>query len=893
MKRLFLLIFCVISFQAMASHIVGGEFEIQYLPGSDYRYQVRLIIYFDSIFGEQGAKDQFINTRIFRKRDNHLMRDLQLTFYKQELVEYSQKECSNGSIVTLRILYTVVSNGLPASTRFSPGDYNDPEGYYIVWERCCRNYQLDNIYSQPPEPGDDHDPNAAGQTFYLEFPPVIKNGEPFINSSPRLFPPLSDYGCPNQYYYIDFAGTDDDGDSLAYSIVTPMNTHQTVAIPPSGPAPFDSVRWIPGFSRTNVMQGNPDLRINSEGMLTVTPTLAGLYVFGVRCSEFRNGVKIGEVRRDFQMFVLNGNECPTPKPPVVEAKPIDAPDNAFVANNIQVSYPHDVSDEDRCIKIRVSDADSQNPNDNNTENIKIRVVPIGFKDATVREVLPTDTTAVLKNGSTATFDICFPQCPYTGGVYKLGIIAQDNACPLPRLDTVFVTVNIVIPNNAPAIFDVHQVTDTRLEGSPSPSWTVKATDVNLDSIYLTTPAADPYNIFDYGFTFEQTKDQLGIVEGILRWDTRCDVVDFSDRTKFEFAFVADDNDFCNLAPADTMKFDLTMDLYDFHPPTIETEISPDSVIEAELFETIDFDVIGDDQDGDRVRLIGHGLNFDFDDQDVSFAELTALGHVTSPAVWELDCEHVNLDDQEEYQMQFIAVDEENRCHYYLADTVNVTVKVSKPSNTAPQLTVIGKESAYTLGETIAFDLVASDAEVAPADKLKIELVSGDGNVSPTGYTFTADAPFGPNAKFEWKPGCEIFLNDIYTNNYTFKFKVGDDRCFNEMNTTYDVAFEINDVERNEANFIPPNFITPNNDGKNDFFAMMKRNDNGDLVSILPNDNCTGTFVKMVIYNRWGSKVFETKDRNFKWVPGDEPVGVYFYTLKYTTFEYKGTITLSF
>lgn len=889
MKRLILLLFCVIAFEASASHIVGGEFEIRYVPGSDFRYNIRLIVYFDKLFGQDGARDLQITCRIFRKHDDVLMESVQLVLFDSIDVEYTQKECNIGSIETQKLIYAM-ANG---ATKFlNPTKYNHPAGYYIVWERCCRNYQIDNIYSEQPEPGNDHDPDAAGQAFYLEFPPVVKNGEPFINSSPVLFPPLSDYGCPNQYYYINFAGTDVDGDSLAYSIVTPLNTHTTLAFPDSGPAPFDSVRWRPGFSRTNVMKGNPDLHISLDGLLTVTPTRAGLYVFGVRCIEYRDGIKIGEVRRDFQMFVLDGIECPDPKPPVVEAKPKEAADDTFVGNKILVNYSHDVSDEDRCIQIRVSDADSQNPNDNKKENIAIRVIPIGFKNPAVNEVLPVDTTAVLVDGSTATFEICFPKCPYLEGPYKLGIIAQDNACPLPRLDTIVVTVNIAIPDNAPAIFKQHQLTEVVLEGTPIRSWIVKATDEDFDSIRLETPSDNPYDIFDYGFTFEQKENALGLVEGILRWDTRCDVIDFSDRTDFNFYFLADDNDFCNFEPADTMKFDLGIDLYDFHSPTITTEISPDSVVALKLYESLDLDVTGEDADNDKLKLIGRGLDFDFEEKGVLFVNKSEVGHVVSPAQWLLDCAKIDLDEQQEYRMQFIVIDEENRCHYYLADTVNVKVKISEPSNKNPELKSMGNKENYTLGETIEFDLVGSDENTAPIDKLRIELVSSDGTTPPQGYTFKPDSPFGPSAGFSWTPGCEIFEGDIYNNEYRFTFRVLDDRCFNEKDTTLEVAFMVNDVERDAENFLPPNVITANNDGKNDFFAMVRRDERGELVSILPNDNCTGRFVKFVVYNRWGSKVFESKDRDFRWTPSDEATGIYFYTLKYTTFDYKGTIRLN-
>ena len=62
-----------------------------------------------------------------------------------------------------------------------------------------------------------------------------------------------------------------------------------------------------------MVPGNPALSISSEGFITVTPTEAGFTVFSVKAEEFRDGVKIGESRRDFQMLVVDG--CNPPDPP--------------------------------------------------------------------------------------------------------------------------------------------------------------------------------------------------------------------------------------------------------------------------------------------------------------------------------------------------------------------------------------------------------------------------------------------------------------------------------------------------------------------------------------------------------------------------------------------------
>jgi hypothetical protein len=217
----------------------------------------------------------------------------------------------------------------------------------------------------------------AGQTFYLEFPPVVKDGQPFINSTPRLFPPLSDYACPNRRYYIDFGGTDDDGDSLVYSLITPLSTKVGVALPPPGPRPYPNVTFQPGFSVNNFMQGDPDLAISDDGFLTVTPRFQGLFVFAVRVEEFRNGVKLGEVRRDFQMLVIES--CPVAEPPSITGRMLN--DTQVFEGNMNVTFSNTTSDQDRCIEVEVSDPDAAKMSDGFKEKISIRAIPLSYKGA--------------------------------------------------------------------------------------------------------------------------------------------------------------------------------------------------------------------------------------------------------------------------------------------------------------------------------------------------------------------------------------------------------------------------------------------------------------------------------------------------------------------------------
>ena len=123
MKRGILVILCILALPVMASHIVGGEFEIVHISGNTYR--VNLILYFDKLNGSPGARDNNIVAAIYRKRDNQLMQTVSFDNPSETNVSYTQPECSRGEIVTSKLLYSTI-------VTLSDSRYNDPQGYYII-----------------------------------------------------------------------------------------------------------------------------------------------------------------------------------------------------------------------------------------------------------------------------------------------------------------------------------------------------------------------------------------------------------------------------------------------------------------------------------------------------------------------------------------------------------------------------------------------------------------------------------------------------------------------------------------------------------------------------------------------------------------------------------------
>ena len=104
MKKLLFTLFLLIVFPLMASHIVGGEFELLHISGNLYR--LNLIIYFDQLHGSPGAKDPNVTATIYRKSDNQFMNDVVLELISETPVGYTQPVCSHGEIVTSKITYS-------------------------------------------------------------------------------------------------------------------------------------------------------------------------------------------------------------------------------------------------------------------------------------------------------------------------------------------------------------------------------------------------------------------------------------------------------------------------------------------------------------------------------------------------------------------------------------------------------------------------------------------------------------------------------------------------------------------------------------------------------------------------------------------------------------------
>ncbi len=182
-----------------------------------------------------------------------------------------------------------------------------PGSYFISYQRCCRNNTITNIV----------DPQSSGATYTVE---ITDTAQLSCNNSPTFndFPPI--VVCLGEDIDFDHAATDKEGDQLVYSFCAPLlggGPYGTMEFPGDPQAcngvspnpsrclpPYTDVRFQPAYNVNTPMAGNPVIRINpNTGLISGVPDNQGQYVVGVCVTEYRGGVKMGSIQRDFQFNI--------------------------------------------------------------------------------------------------------------------------------------------------------------------------------------------------------------------------------------------------------------------------------------------------------------------------------------------------------------------------------------------------------------------------------------------------------------------------------------------------------------------------------------------------------------------------------------------------------------
>ncbi|UOG77008.1 gliding motility-associated C-terminal domain-containing protein [Hymenobacter tibetensis] len=616
------LLLSVVSRAASATHIVGGEMDLQYVSGSTY--QITLNLYFDALFGNAGALDNDLTVSVFDKANNNRMQNLVMPLTSNTLVNYTNPSCSStSSLVTRRLVYSARIE-LPANR------FNSTAGYYAAVERCCRNNAISNIQS----PGD------AGQTFYLEFPAVVRNGQPFRDSTPRIFPALGDYACRGELFTYDFGGQDADGDSLQYDLVTPLNGNSTPGVPKpavAAPLPYREINWGLGRNELNQIPGTPTLTINrATGRLQVRPSVVGLFVFGIRCSEYRAGIKIGETRRDFQLKVVTCTPNAAPSMTVRAATATSVYREGLDTLRLRPGAS-------RCLNLRFTDPDSPS-------RLSLSLRAVNFPASLLPAFSITQGTIKTPGApDTLVSQLCFPTCFNTRGqVYLLDLIVSDDGCSLPKRDTVRVAFTAQPdPNSPPALLTTAgPALPLRARIGDLIVFDVTGSDPDSDPVSLTM-AGVGFQPADVGATFTQGVNGSQI-RGRFSWRVDCRA---AGRPLHEFRFLASAGP-CNEPQVVTLTVPIQVEYKNAPPvltslqvPASTSATDPPLVIRRPLGGVFEATFDGIDIDQDQLVMTATGNGFELAEAGMSFRPTNGNGQAAGTFRWDANCAAISLPDR--------------------------------------------------------------------------------------------------------------------------------------------------------------------------------------------------------------------------------------------------------
>ncbi len=275
-----------------STHIVGGE--MTYTSLGNNQYKLRLDLYIDCINGSAEAisSDAQAYISVFNGSTQKILTGYPVLVNRRgpERVEKTNYNC-----ILVKPNACVDHYYYETTVTLSP----ITGGYYVSFQRCCRNGTISNII----------DPGGTGANYWVFIPDPRKIGKANSSAVFKQLPP--NFLCTNTALKFDHSAVDSDGDSLVYSLVTPFTAANTVDPRPDNRGngtiespPFTQIQWRNTYSDQYPIDGIPGMKIDSfTGLLTLTPTKVGQFVVGISVKEYRNGVLITEVIRDYQFNV--------------------------------------------------------------------------------------------------------------------------------------------------------------------------------------------------------------------------------------------------------------------------------------------------------------------------------------------------------------------------------------------------------------------------------------------------------------------------------------------------------------------------------------------------------------------------------------------------------------
>jgi gliding motility-associated-like protein len=299
-KKLLVILLCMVcALMAQASHIIGGQVYYKYLgqSGNNLQYSITLKLYRICGDGERIAKmPTAVVLTSFDRSNYRQISQYQITRTNFEVKNLAKVDpcIVNPPVICYQIGTYTTTITIPINT----------SGYTIAFQSCCRDPYMENIVAEPipgGRPGD----LGTGATYYADIPG--SNSGATNNSSPVFNKEEATLVCADKKFTYDFSATDPDADSLSYEFCDAYKGGQTSEgdIPPAAVAPpYSFASYVSPFSGSSPLGSTVTIDPHT-GIISGVAPAAGKYVVTVCVNEFRNGQKIGTLRKDFHINITS------------------------------------------------------------------------------------------------------------------------------------------------------------------------------------------------------------------------------------------------------------------------------------------------------------------------------------------------------------------------------------------------------------------------------------------------------------------------------------------------------------------------------------------------------------------------------------------------------------
>ena len=748
---------------------------------------------------------------------------------------------------------------LPTSCEFNGGNSNNGHPYGI------KEMVYQQIVTMPPcdewsmywSGGARNPITTLSNSGNWYIPAKLNNLDAPCNSSPTFSNKPIAVTCVNQQFTFNHGAQDPDGDSLSYSFYAPYT---------SGPSPLISVMYNFGYSFLNFLDSSTPITLNPiTGDVTFTPTSVLNTVTGIRVDEWReiNGImkNIGSVYRDIQLKVVSCNN----QLPILSGMDTNltatynATDTLYYLEKCRSNDP---------IKFHINgyDADTFTPgNTGHPEKFSI----------TWDNGIPSASFNVHNNNTDSAY-AAFEWLPSADDVSTIPkcftVKIQDEACGYNGIQTfsyclvvrgmlVEIGTDTLLCQGEEILIKANADTTTvnyvwYMNGVPT------GTPLSQDSIIINS------NNLTLGSNYLSIQTNDGTTT------MACPGVD---KIKIEVVHLPKingtipDTAFCGQGSVTIDAGQGTM--YNW------TDFSGASLATSQVYSV--------QNTGIYTIFVDGGNNTRCTDIDTfTVASIAVPEEITDTCIWASQAPYeINIDKTFPHIDANLTIewnDGSSDKIYNVTESGVYSVSVFHPT-ISPSVKCLSSGTVNIIDQdNIITGIPYQAVEEQPIPGA--EWSSGDQEVC-TYQRILFNGPTPPNGHsydFFWKQdGTLVSTVNLYffmqkeMGNYELELNVGG--CIDKIN-----------VEASNCEVEVPNIITPNGDGLNDAFKIMLTGEGApEFYSSFPNST-------LIIYNRWGKKVYESTNYQNEWDGENLTDGVYFWNLfladgKDT--EMNGTITI--